>query len=61
MVLSTDDKTQLMAVQPAINFGLGSTADAGTNTVVVDPTQTYQSIEGFGAAFTDSAAQLLMA
>jgi glucosylceramidase len=60
VVLSTDDKTQLMAVQPAINFGLGSTADAGTNTVVVDPTQTYQSIEGFGAAFTDSAAQLLM-
>ncbi len=60
VVLSTDDKTSLMAAQPAINFGLGSTADATTNTVVVDPTQTYQSIEGFGAAFTDSAADLLI-
>ena len=60
VVLSTDNETSLMAAQPTINFGLGSTADAGTNTVVVDPTQTYQSIEGFGAAFTDSAADLLM-
>jgi glucosylceramidase len=59
-VLTTDDKTQLMAAQPAINFNLGRTADAGTNTVVVDPTQKYQSMEGFGAAFTDSAAYLLM-
>jgi O-glycosyl hydrolase len=60
VVLSTNDQTSLMAAQPAINFGLGSTADATTNTVVVDPTQTYQSIEGFGAAFTDSAADLLI-
>jgi glucosylceramidase len=60
VVLSTDDKTQLMAAQPTIHFGLGSTVDAKTNTVVVDPAQTYQSIEGFGAAFTDSAADLLM-
>jgi glucosylceramidase len=48
-----------MAAQPGVNF-TASTADAGTNTVVVDPTQQYQSIEGFGAAFTDSAAYLLM-
>jgi glucosylceramidase len=60
VVLSTNDGTNLMAAQPTINFSLGSTADASTNTVVVDPTQTYQSIEGFGAAFTDSAADLLI-
>jgi glucosylceramidase len=48
-----------MAAQPGINF-TASPADAGTNTVVVDPAQQYQSIEGFGAAFTDSAAYLLM-
>jgi glucosylceramidase len=48
-----------MAAQPGVNF-TASTADAGTNTVVVDPAQHYQSIEGFGAAFTDSAAYLLM-
>jgi glucosylceramidase len=60
VVLSTNDESQLMAPQPGINFNLGQTADAGTNTVLVDPTQQYQSIEGFGAAFTDSAAYLLM-
>jgi glucosylceramidase len=59
VVLTTNDEANLMAAQPNINFATGSTADAGTNTVVVDPTQTYQSIEGFGAAFTDSAAWLL--
>jgi len=60
IVLSTDDETQLMAAQPTVNFLTGSTTDATTSTVVVDPTQQYQSIEGFGAAFTDSAAYLLM-
>jgi len=59
VVLTTNDEANLMAAQPNINFATGSTADAGTNTVVVDPTQTYQSIEGFVAAFTDSAAWLL--
>jgi len=58
VVLSTNDQTKLLAAQPNVNF-TGSTADATTNTIVVDPTQTYQSIEGFGAAFTDSAAWLL--
>jgi glucosylceramidase len=60
VVLTTNDETQLMAAQPTVNFSTGSTADAGTNTVIVDPTQQYQSMEGFGAAFTDSAADLLM-
>ena len=58
VVLSTNDQTNLMAAQPRVNF-TSSTADASTNAVVVDPTQTYQSIEGFGASFTDSAAFLL--
>ncbi|MGA3081854.1 MAG: chitobiase/beta-hexosaminidase C-terminal domain-containing protein [Terracidiphilus sp.] len=58
VVLSTHDQHQLLAEQPDINF-TASTADAGTSTIVVDSTQQYQSIEGFGAAFTDSAAYLL--
>jgi glucosylceramidase len=58
VVLSTDSRTQLMAAQPNVNFTT-STAAAGTNTIVVDATQQYQSMEGFGAAFTDSAAYLL--
>lgn len=59
VVLSANDQSQLLTAQPNVNFTT-STADAGTNTIVVDPTQQYQSIDGFGAAFTDSAAFLLM-
>jgi glucosylceramidase len=58
VVESTNDETKLMAAQPGINF-TASSGDAGTNTVVVDATQQYQTIDGFGAAFTDSAAYLL--
>lgn len=58
VVLSTHDRTSLMAAQSSAHFA-ASTADAGTATVVVDATQQYQSVEGFGAAFTDSAAYLL--
>jgi len=58
VVESTNDQSMLMAVEPGINFA-AATADAGTNTVVVDATQQYQSIDGFGASFTDSAAYLL--
>jgi len=59
VVESTNESTHLMAAQPSVNFA-ADTADAGTSTVVVDPTQQYQSMEGFGAAFTDSSAYLLM-
>src|SRR6185312_11719946 len=58
VVLSTHDQKELMAAQPDVNFGT-STAEAGTDTVVVDSTQQYQMVEGFGADFTDSAAYLL--
>jgi len=59
VVLSTHDQSQLMQSQPNVSF-FTTTADGGTNTVLVDDTQQYQSIDGFGAAFTDSAAYLLM-
>ncbi|MGC2161964.1 MAG: chitobiase/beta-hexosaminidase C-terminal domain-containing protein [Silvibacterium sp.] len=58
VVVSTHDQSELMAAQPSVSFTT-STADAGTNTITVDATQQYQPIEGFGAAFTDSAAYLL--
>lgn len=58
VVQSTNDETELMAAQPSVSFG-ASTSDAGTNTILVDATQTYQTIQGFGAAFTDSACYLL--
>ncbi|MGA8940099.1 MAG: carbohydrate-binding protein [Acidobacteriaceae bacterium] len=56
VVQSTNDQTQLMAAQPAAQF---TDTTAGTNNITVDETQQYQTVEGFGAAFTDSAAYLL--
>lgn len=56
--LTTHDKTQLFAAQPSVTFA-STASDATTNTVVVDSTQQYQTIDGFGAAFTDSASYLL--
>jgi glucosylceramidase len=56
VVLSTHDRSSLMAAQPAVTF---TATTGGSNLVVVDEGQQYQSIEGFGAAFTDSAADLL--
>ena len=58
VVLSTVDRNQLMAAQPPVNF-ISSVAASGDNIVLVDENQQYQTIEGFGAAFTDSAAYLL--
>ena len=56
IVLTTDDQSLKMQPQAGTNF---TTATASGNLIVVDETQTYQPIEGFGAAFTDSAAYLL--
>ena len=56
VVLSTHDQSQLMSAQPAAMFSLNTPS---SNQVLVDESQTYQSLEGFGAAFTDSAAYLL--
>jgi glucosylceramidase len=58
VVLSTDDRQKLMAAQPTLNF-TSSVANTADNIVLVDENQQYQSIEGFGADFTDSAAYLL--
>ncbi len=56
VVVSTNDQTQLMAPQAPTQF---TDTIAGTNNIIVDEGQQYQTIEGFGAAFTDSAAYLL--
>jgi glucosylceramidase len=56
VVITTDDKMHLMQAPPATRFAI---ANATGNVIYVDETQTYQPIEGFGAAFTDSAAYLL--
>jgi glucosylceramidase len=56
IVVTTDDQSRLMAKQTSINF---SDTTGGNNPVIVDEGQPYQTVEGFGAAFTDSAAWLL--
>ncbi len=55
--LTTDNQKTRLKQQPSISFSAGSSGS--TPTVFVDETEGYQSIEGFGASFTDSAAYLL--
>src|SRR5258708_2840390 len=54
--LTTDNQKTKLKQQSSISFSSGS---GNVPTVFVDETQAYQSIEGFGASFTDSAAYLL--
>jgi hypothetical protein len=42
-VLSTHDRANLMASQTAFSFAMNA---AGSNPIVVDETQTYQTIDG---------------
>ena len=56
VTLSTYDSASLLAPQANVTFG---TAAASSNQLLIDESQTYQSVEGFGASFTDSAGYLL--
>src|SRR6266446_4857200 len=55
--MTTDSQRTKLKQQSSISFSAGSSGT--TPTVFVDETEAYQSIEGFGASFTDSAAYLL--
>src|SRR3954447_8597336 len=54
--MTTGDQKNLLTEQPA--QALGAPVD-GAPTVTVDPSQTFQRIEGVGASITDSSAHLL--
>jgi glucosylceramidase len=56
IVVTTDDRSHKMEPQSPIHL---TTGNVSGKVLYVDETQTFQSIEGFGAAFTDSAAYLL--
>ncbi|HET9698086.1 MAG TPA: carbohydrate-binding protein, partial [Terriglobales bacterium] len=56
VVLTTSDQSRRMSAESSINF-TGKTASS--NVIVVDESQTYQQVDGFGASITDSAAFLL--
>lgn len=53
--LTTADRSQLMARQPDLPLQ----PDSGAATINVDPNQRFQTIDGFGAAMTESSAYLL--
>jgi glucosylceramidase len=55
--LTTDDRTVLLQPQQPVSFSNGGSA--AVPTVFVDEFRSYQSIEGFGASFTDSSAWLM--
>ncbi|WP_420594357.1 RICIN domain-containing protein [Deinococcus sp.] len=56
MYLTTPDRSQLLAKQPDLTF---SGSASGGATINVDASQTFQSMDGFGASITDSSAALL--
>jgi glucosylceramidase len=56
--MTTGDQTNLLTEQP--RSALGAPV-AGAPTITVDPRQSFQRIEGFGASITDSSATLLAA
>ncbi len=53
VTLSTYNSTYLLSPQSSVQFG---TSPAGTNQLIIDETQQFQTIEGFGASFTDASA-----
>ena len=51
--LTTGDKSSLLAEQPPSAL---AAPDAAAPTIAVDPSRSYQRIEGLGASITDSSA-----
>ena len=56
MWLTTADETQKLAAQPNVQ-PLG--AAVGNEAVIIDTSQRFQKMQGFGASITDASAQLL--
>jgi glucosylceramidase len=54
--VTTVDRTQSLAEQPSVTF---TKARSTQPTIVIDPNQTYQQMDGFGASITDSSASVL--
>jgi len=54
---TTGDQTKLLEPQPAVAFGAG--AATSDSVITIDPAKQYQTIDGFGASFSDSSAWLI--
>jgi glucosylceramidase len=58
--VTTPDGTERLADQGTVAFtDAAASGDGGTPVVVVDPSRTFQTMAGFGAAITDSSAAVL--
>ncbi len=55
--VTTPDRSELLHRRDPVRFG--TPADPGAPTVVVDPQQELQQMDGFGASMTDSSAEVL--
>lgn len=55
--LTTGDQTKLLAQQANVSFAASSAA--ASTTITIDDATTYQTIDGFGASMTGSAAYVL--
>jgi glucosylceramidase len=56
--LTSPDRSALLAPQSPIAFATPATASS--QAITINPTKTYQTIDGFGFALTGGSAQLLM-
>jgi glucosylceramidase len=56
VALTTPDLAKALTAEPSLRFAATATSTA---TIAVDDSQRYQTIDGFGAAMTDSSAWLL--
>ncbi|TNV79659.1 hypothetical protein FGO68_gene9311 [Halteria grandinella] len=54
VLLTTGDKQHLLSPQPNLIWSTGQSGN-----IIIDTTKTYQTMEGVGASFTDSAAYLM--
>lgn len=54
--ITTPDRSQLLNPAASTQFGDGGPTG---QTITVDPSQTFQTMDGFGASLTDSSASLL--
>ena len=54
--VTSPDRAELMHDRGTVAFG---TRPSGELTITVDPSRTYQSMDGFGASITDSSAAVL--
>lgn len=55
--LTTPDRSKLLS--PVADTTFSSDASSRGQTITVDPSKTYQTMDGFGASITDSSAHLL--